>query len=73
MTCVHPPQEPPGYDLARPHYSRWCDSCHRAIWYETGSIPDEVGDAGIGAMVDVDLAADPVWAPTPDEVDEAQQ
>ena len=32
--CVHPPQEPPGYDLAKQHHSVWCDVCHRAIWYE---------------------------------------
>lgn len=33
-TCHHPPQEPPGYDLTKPHRSEWCDACHRAIWYE---------------------------------------
>jgi len=32
--CDHPPQEPPGYDLAKTHHSVWCDVCHRAIWYE---------------------------------------
>lgn len=48
-TCVHQPQEPPGYDLAKQHRSVWCDVCHRAIWYEDSMSDVVVGQTYISA------------------------